>query len=98
MEITRIKIDGVVYEIEVVAPTIITFTIGSTSYQAEEGMTWEQWVDSSYNTAGYYVRGSYVYDNEGFGGWVRSTSPTDIIVSDGEYLLEYPPHGGGTND
>jgi len=29
---------------------IITFTIAGTSYQAEEGMTWIQWVSSSYNT------------------------------------------------
>lgn len=29
--------------------TLITFTIASKSYQAEEGMTWQQWVDSSYN-------------------------------------------------
>ena len=30
--------------------TLINFTIGGTSYQAEEGMTWAQWVASSYNT------------------------------------------------
>lgn len=29
----------------------ISFTIGGTSYQAEEGMTWEDWVNSSYNTS-----------------------------------------------
>lgn len=68
MEITRIKIDGVVYEIEAVTPTIITFTIGSASYQAEEGMTWEQWCSSSYNTAGYYVSGSSIYESGEFDG------------------------------
>ena len=31
-------------------PEIITFTIMSQEYQFEEGMTWEQWVDSEYNT------------------------------------------------
>lgn len=30
--------------------TIINFTIEGTSYQAEEGMTWAQWVKSDYNT------------------------------------------------
>lgn len=34
-------------------PTLISFTIDSTSYQAEEGMTWAEWVDSEYNVDGY---------------------------------------------
>ena len=28
---------------------IITFTRAGTEYQAEEGMTWEEWVNSKYN-------------------------------------------------
>lgn len=28
---------------------LITFTINNTEYQAEEGMTWGEWVDSEYN-------------------------------------------------
>ena len=31
--------------------TLISFTIDGTAYQAEEGMTWGNWVDSSYNTS-----------------------------------------------
>lgn len=31
-------------------PTIISFTIYDTSYQAVEGMTWQEWVNSEYNT------------------------------------------------
>ena len=34
--------------------TTIAFTISGISYQAEEGMTWEQWVNSSYNANRYY--------------------------------------------
>lgn len=30
-------------------PNLITFTIDGIEYQAEEGMTWESWVDSEYN-------------------------------------------------
>lgn len=37
-------------------PTLIAFTIDGVSYQAEEGMTWEKWCDSSFNTAGAYIR------------------------------------------
>ena len=29
-------------------------TIPTTAYRAEEGMTWEQWVNSSYNTGNYF--------------------------------------------
>ena len=35
--------------------TLITFTIDGTEYQAEEGMTWEQWVDSEYNS-GIFIK------------------------------------------
>ena len=29
---------------------LITFTVNGTEYQAEEGMTWGEWVDSEYNS------------------------------------------------
>ena len=44
--------------------TLITFNISSKSYQAEEGMTWQQWVDSSYNTDGYIIASNYVMDSQ----------------------------------
>ena len=31
------------------------FTLGSNTYQAEEGMTWRQWVNSEYNTIGMKI-------------------------------------------
>ena len=34
-------------------PTLISFKVGGTSYQAEEGMTFYQWVNSAYNTDGF---------------------------------------------
>lgn len=34
---------------------IITFTIAGTTYSADEGMTWGEWVESAYNTVGAYV-------------------------------------------
>lgn len=34
---------------------LINFTIAGTSYQAEDGMTWEQWCNSDYNIDGYKV-------------------------------------------
>lgn len=48
--------DTVTFTIEVVsapsAPATISFSIDGTTYQAEEGMTWAQWADSSYNNDG----------------------------------------------
>jgi hypothetical protein len=38
--------------------TTINFTIDGVSYQAEEGMTWAEWVDSASNTIGLYLSDS----------------------------------------
>ena len=40
---------------------LIAFTIAGTSYQAEEGMTWEQWVNSTYNKDGYVIYSNLVH-------------------------------------
>ena len=39
---------------------LISFTIDGTQYQAEEGMTWGEWVDSEYNVNGDF---SIIFDN-----------------------------------
>ena len=39
---------------------IISFTIGQTTHQAEEGMTWGEWADSEYNTIGFEIDGMMV--------------------------------------
>ena len=86
-----------------VPKTIINFTTHdnwsqmTSSYQAEEGMTWGEWVTSSYNTGGYTVQH---YDDLGdiirYGysviailvedGYVYP-SPEDVILADQEYIL-----------
>ena len=38
--------------------TTINFTIDGTSYQAEEGMTWAEWIGSASNTIGLYLSDS----------------------------------------
>ena len=38
---------------------LITFTIDGTSFQAEPGMTWAEWIDSEYNTNGYFIHSLY---------------------------------------
>ena len=75
--------------------TLISFTIAGESYQAEEGMTWQQWVDSTYNTGSYVVydnnitkmpagtSGSRVTSDSAFNNAVR---PTDIITATAYYM------------
>ena len=49
------------------APAVlISFTIDGTSYQAEEGKTWAEWVESAYNNGGFYSVNESVYWGEGF--------------------------------
>lgn len=49
--------------------TLITFTIELNStvetFTAEEGMTWSEWMDSSYNTMGFYSNWSQVSYGQG---------------------------------
>lgn len=56
---TKLVVDGTSYP----PPVMISFTIDGASYQAEEGMTWAEWVASSYNT------GDFIISND---------SPTDV--------------------
>lgn len=67
----------------------ISFKIRNFECIAEEGMTWEQWVSSEYNT----VNGSFMGNNIQRMGEIVGTSDTvyvkktDIIISDFTYTL-----------
>lgn len=43
---------GCITEFDTYVPTI-SFTFGGTTYQADNGMTWREWVESDYNIDGY---------------------------------------------
>ena len=52
---------------------LITFTINDIEYQAEEGMTWEEWINSEYNNNGYHSDdGEYVYVQSSSSDHIRS--------------------------
>lgn len=72
----------------------ISFTIARTEYQALEGMTWKEWVNSSYNTGGFVLRTwgeikgiadpsdtPIAYPNS------ISVSESEIITNDGHYMI-----------
>lgn len=43
------------------APSLISFSIGNDTYQAEEGMTWLQFVNSNYNNGDFQYNEQYNY-------------------------------------
>lgn len=67
----------------------ITFIIhdylGNATYQAEEGMTWGEWVNSSYNTGGYKLGSEEVNGLTGTG--------FEVLDSQGGCYLEYASRG-----
>lgn len=74
------------YEIQQVT---INLSDESKTYDYDRGMTWEEWVNSDYNTAGIVIERDYIMFNEGFvssnDGFVRTY---DTIVS-GSYFVSY---------
>ena len=85
----------------------ITFTIDGTSYEAEEGMTWGEWVESEYNTGTFIystlynhiaddeaTQESYVTsDNDSTG----KVAASDTIIADHAYSIYEVNHSGGSN-
>lgn len=74
---------------------LITFTINGTSYTAEDGMTWTEWVNSDYNTSGFVIDGDYIRSSGGFS--VVSVSPDLLIVESSNYTLSTSAAGGSAD-
>lgn len=68
--------------------SLITFTIKGTQYQAEEGMTWENWINSEYNVDNYTSDSEYVFTPNGIfvvAIGSETVTPTDVIIEEQEY-------------
>lgn len=89
-------LDAILAIQEALMPKILTFSlidpISTSSYDFEEGMTWEKWVKSKYNTIGAYVDNggikvdyyeSYYWIMEYDSGFM--VSPSDVIDSEKTY-------------
>ena len=75
---------------------LITFYVkaGSTyTHEAEEGMTFREWVDSDYSPASCYIDGSYVYYNSS--RKFSSIAPSEIIEEGKTYNTMRADSGGG---
>ena len=73
--------------------TTFSFTIDGTTYQAEHGMSWEEWKDSTYNTGGYVMNSDCEITNRN--GTHVVIDPEGIVqvdintpVADTAYTLE----------
>lgn len=69
----------------------ITFELRGFEEYADNGMTWEQWVNSDYNTEGWYIKNGNVLLNTGFGGIIVAISDvkSSDVIQDGGYYDTY---------
>ena len=63
-----------------VESNLITFTVIDKDYQAEEGMTWNQWLNSEYNTINAY--------EDNYGHYIEASAFLGEYV-DGIYIISY---------
>lgn len=64
----------------------ISFTIDGTSFTAEEGMTWLDFVDSKYNDGDVVINKGYVnYDGARIDNEGSTVLASDVIVNGGTY-------------
>lgn len=92
----------------VISLPTINFMIGSTTYTAYENMTWDQWVNSAFNTLGAYANGTRIQYISGTSGRYicEYRSPSDKFVAPGDVIIsghtyddsyKYPIEPGGYN-
>lgn len=73
-------------------PEVLSVTLSEETYQFEEGMTWEQWVESDYNTGGYAIcnTSSYgvVISPDGGESFIQYAETLDIVLPQEEISAE----------
>lgn len=83
-------VDGGYYLIES-AISLISFTIGGDTYQAEEGMTWGEWVDSGYSNNEFVTSASNIRSRTNVALYVYLNNSrvltTDVITANIAYDL-----------
>lgn len=70
------------------------------TYQAEDGMTWSEWISSAYNTDGFYISGNKICSSysgnyklayTGGSGNYITTPSTTVIEANHKYYLDNTP-------
>lgn len=60
------------------------------TFNAEEGMTWEQWVDTGYNTHGVFIaRTSYSYTSPWLSEYYVIIDPNSTSIKPGTNVVRY---------
>ena len=94
---TTAYVDGLIGDINSVLESIIssggsvsliTFTIAGTEYKAEEGMTWGDWIKSTYNPGGFeeVTQMDYVYYTSILGARIKKSDGSFVLLTD--YISE----------
>ena len=73
---------------DILVKKMIEFTINGVTYQAEEGMTWKEWINSEYNISGFFVL-SYGDVLSPEGALVVDVSVDDVIIPSHSYNINY---------
>ena len=74
---------------------LISFTINNMPYEAEKGMTWAEWCNSSYNTGGWHLRDGGVATGTDPFSYIKNVTNADIIESGHDYTASFS--GGSGN-
>lgn len=101
--ISWLKANGELTSHQMPTPTLITFTIDGTTYQAEEGMTWYDWCNSEYNTDSEWecasgsdkVMGTYIYNHSYVTEGGNAVVGNNVITNGYAYGAQNDGVGGG---
>ena len=77
---------------------LISFTIDGQGYQAEKGMTWQEWVESDYNTGGFLSDGGIIVTKNGYAvrdSLSNNVIPTEVITNNEKYSINNEPDTPG---
>ena len=77
-------------------PNLITFTVGNSTLQAEIGMTWSEWINSTYNPGVFSLNDDYICLGSHLEYAVFTSDGTvvlknDVIVSGAIYQTSFTP-------
>ena len=79
-----VQFGSITIDFGTVGNQLISFKIDGTEFQAVKGMTWEEWLNSSYNIKGFFLNedGNVAID----ANWAILAKGTDVIVEGKNYL------------
>ena len=86
---------------DLIAPTLINFTINGVVYRAETNMTWKNWTNSSYNTGGYFNDSDdYIKQSNQVGNVCYENNPIDpySVIRSQDYSFVVGGMGAGGED